>query len=249
MSSKVLVVLSGGLDSTTLAYDFQSKGWQVSAISFDYGQKHGGQELAAAQYFAAQEGWWHRTIRMAEIGQQLKSALLLGGEDVPEGHYAADNMKATVVPNRNAIMMSIATGIAVSREIPYIATAVHAGDHPIYPDCRGDFIATLSEAFRLGNDGFMGIMAPFVQLSKNDIAQRAVDLDFDWYKTWSCYKGGVKHCGKCGTCVERMEALWSTSYGTDLDVGDITEQRLEYLFPDNQYEDNRYWMTALEGAK
>jgi 7-cyano-7-deazaguanine synthase len=249
MSSKVLVVLSGGLDSTTLAYDLEVKGWRVSAVSFDYGQTHGQQEIACAQRHAMARQWSHEVVDLSKLGTLLQSSLT-GHADVPEGHYADENMKATIVPNRNAIMLSIATGIAVSHGIPYVATAVHAGDHPIYPDCRGDFITALSEAFRLGNaPKFTGIMAPFINRDKNWIAQRAVDLTININGTYSCYKGGSKHCGRCGTCVERMEAIWSTSLYTDLDTGDITEQRLEALFPPSKYEDNTFWMTALEGAK
>jgi 7-cyano-7-deazaguanine synthase len=238
-NARVLVVLSGGLDSTTLAYHLEAQGWRISAVSFDYGQKHGWRELQYAKEHATINGWSHNVVRMNFLGDLLKSALT-GHEDVPEGHYAEENMKATIVPNRNAIMMSVATGLAVSQNIPYIATAVHAGDHPIYPDCRGEFIAALSEAFRLGNEGFQGIMAPFVNWDKTGIAQRAVDIGVDINNTWSCYKGGQKHCGKCGTCVERMEALWATNLYIYRDGTD----RSEMLFPASQYEDTTFWMEA-----
>lgn len=168
----------------------------------------------------------------------LKSSLT-GHSEVPEGHYAADNMKATIVPNRNAIMMSLACGIAVSEDIPFIATAVHGGDHFIYPDCRKEFIVSLSQSLALGNEGFTGILAPYVDLDKNYIAQRAVDLGYDFEKTWSCYKGGSRHCGKCGTCVERMEAIHSTTY---MPIG---KERVSALFPISLYENNTYWMEAL----
>jgi 7-cyano-7-deazaguanine synthase len=245
MSSKVLVVMSGGLDSTTMAYDLESQGWTVEAISFDYGQRHAQSELACAQWHARQQQWEHDIIRMREMQEHLVSALT-GAGPVPEGHYAADTMKATIVPNRNAIMMSIATGIAVSRDIPFIATAVHGGDHFIYPDCRGDFITALSVAFRLGNEGFLGIQAPYVGVDKNFIAQRAVDLDYNYEKTWSCYKGGQKHCGRCGTCVERMEAIWSTTASAHLHP---SHDRAEVLFPPELYEDNTYWIQALQEAR
>jgi 7-cyano-7-deazaguanine synthase len=252
--SRVLVVLSGGLDSTTLAYDLQSRGWKVDAISFDYGQKHG-KELEFAKAHAHMNNWDHVVVDMTNIGHLLSSALIDDMRDVPEGHYAAENMKATIVPNRNAIMMAIACGVAVSNNIPYIATAVHGGDHFIYPDCRPEFITALSHTFALGNEGFVGIQAPFIRLDKNYIAQRAVDLDYDWEKTWSCYKGGAKHCGKCGTCVERMEAIWSTTATSDPDADTLLEGeefnawRRSILFPPSLYEDNKYWIKALEGAK
>jgi 7-cyano-7-deazaguanine synthase len=252
-NARVLVVLSGGLDSTTLAYHLEAQGWRVSAVSFDYGQLHAQREIACAQRHSAGRGWSHELVDLSRpLGNLLQSALT-GHADVPEGHYAEESMKATVVPNRNAIMMSIACGIAVSHNIPYIATAVHAGDHPVYPDCRPEFIAVLSEALRLGNEGFAGIQAPFVSSNKNWIAQRAVDLDVNIAGTWSCYKGGEKHCGRCGTCVERMEALWSCTYPggeqPSKDTHVSLQHRLDFVFPDDQYEDNTYWMQALEGAK
>jgi 7-cyano-7-deazaguanine synthase len=244
MSEKVLVVLSGGLDSTTLAYDLESKGWDVEGISFNYGQKHS-KELEFAKAHAHLNGWRHDTVDLSDVAGRLRSALIDESTDVPEGHYAADNMKATIVPNRNAIMMSIACGIAISRDANFIATAVHGGDHFIYPDCRYDFISVLASAFRLGNEGFQNILAPYVEYDKNYIAQRAVDLGYDYDKTWSCYKGGAKHCGKCGTCVERMEAIWSTTAASQMHP---STDRAAVLFPPALYEDNTYWIKALEEA-
>lgn len=241
---RALVVMSGGLDSTTLAYDLQEQGYRVSAVSFNYGQKHS-KELEFAAAHAHLNGWQHDTIDLSDMAGRLRSALLDESTDIPEGHYAADNMKATIVPNRNAIMLSIACGIAVSRTIPWIATAVHGGDHFIYPDCRPEFINELSHAFTLGNEGFMHILAPYSRKDKNYIAQRAVDLAYDYDKTWSCYKGGAKHCGKCGTCVERMEAIWSTTAAAQMHP---STDRAAVLFPLSLYEDNTYWIKALEEA-
>lgn len=243
MSDKVLVVMSGGLDSTTLAYDLYSKGIEVSAISFNYGQRHS-KELEFAKAHAHLNGWRHDVIDLSVMQGHLTSALT-GNQPVPEGHYAAESMAATIVPNRNAIMMSLACGVAISRNVPYIATAVHGGDHFIYPDCRSAFIDGLSYALEIGNPGFLGIQAPYVNKDKNYIAQRAVDLAYDYDKTWSCYKGGNKHCGKCGTCVERMEAIWSTTAASNMHP---SQDRANVLFPAALYEDNTYWIEALEEA-
>lgn len=231
MSNKVLVVMSGGLDSTTLAYDLQSRDYYVEVVSFDYGQRHK-RELQDAAWHAGVNGWRHDIIDISTMQSQLTSALTYGG-DVPEGHYAADNMKATIVPNRNAIMLSLSCGIAVARGIPLIATAVHGGDHFIYPDCRPEFVSHLSLALEKGNEGFHGILAPYIMKDKNYIAKRAVELGrsygYVWENTWSCYKGGSKHCGKCGTCVERMEALHSAG---------VTLSTLHY-------EDINYWREVI----
>ena len=252
MLEKVLVVMSGGLNSTTLAYDLQDQGYQISTVSFDYGQRHSDLELARATYHARGNGWQYDVVNLRDVGGRLKSALLIDG-DVPEGHYAAESMKATIVPNRNAIMLSMACGIAVSRGVPYIATAVHGGDHFIYPDCRPEFIQSLSLAFACGNEEFDAILAPYLDKDKSYIAQKAVDLDYEWQSTYSCYKGGEKHCGRCGTCVERMEALWSCTFKDDVPLYKQSEEqkliRLNWIFPESEYEDNTYWMTALEGAK
>ena len=243
MSDKVLCVVSGGLDSITMAYDLRSKGWEVSTVSFDYGQRHR-KELDYAVYHAGGNHWRHDIVDLHNLAGLLNSALT-GYSSIPEGHYAAENMKATIVPNRNAILLSVACGIAVSRGARYIATAVHGGDHYIYPDCRPDFLTRLSAAFEMGNPNFKGIVAPYIDKDKNYIAQRAVYLDYDWRRTWSCYKGGDKHCGRCGTCVERMEALWSTHLHRD-DMGHSV--RRDFLFPENLYEDNTYWEQVTENA-
>jgi 7-cyano-7-deazaguanine synthase len=250
-NARALVVLSGGLDSTTLAYDLQKKGYRISAVSFDYGQRHK-VELQYAALHCKRQNWSHEIVDLSPLATLLQSALT-GHADVPEGHYAADNMKATIVPNRNAIMLSLACGIAVSHRIPWIATAVHGGDHVIYPDCRPEFIGSMSLALTLGNENFEGILAPYMHVDKNFIAQRAVDLGYPFNSTWSCYKGGLKHCGRCGTCVERMEALWSCHFrggerpATDDQVP--LEDRLDFVFPPDLYEDNHYWMKALEAAE
>lgn len=208
-----VAIVSGGLDSVTMAYALRaamSDDDHLTLVSFDYGQRHA-RELQCAGLAADRLEARHVLIDIGTLGEVLPSALTDPGIEVPHGHYAADNMKATVVPNRNAIMLSIATGIAVAEHASFVATAVHAGDHAIYPDCRPEFIAAMTHAMRIANDGFIDttfqIMAPFVHLSKTDIAAKAAELHVPIEDTWSCYEGGDIHCGACGTCVERREAM------------------------------------------
>lgn len=212
-TADTVAIVSGGMDSVTLAYMLreQMPHEELLLISFDYGQRHS-KELAMAKAAADALDAEHLLIELPALGAQLTSALTDTSIDVPEGHYAAPTMAATVVPNRNAIMLSIATGIAVARGAYRVVTGVHAGDHFIYPDCRPDFIESMNVAMKFANAGFacgdFRIEAPFVTWSKAEIAAQGADLGVPFATgTWSCYKGGDVHCGKCGTCVERIEAL------------------------------------------
>ncbi len=209
---KAVVIVSGGMDSVTLAHYLKAEGWELSLLSFDYGQRHG-KELEFARRCAERLGApWHRVDLSGLQALLPGSSLTDPGLEVPEGHYAADNMKVTVVPNRNAIMLSCAWGHAVAIGAQAVAFGAHAGDHFIYPDCRPEFHRALQGAFQVGNEGFgdpdLYLLAPFLHLSKADIAARAAQLRVPIEETWSCYKGGEHHCGKCGTCVERIEALF-----------------------------------------
>lgn len=203
-----VVSLSGGMDSTTLlAHVLQDH--DALALSFDYGQRHV-RELDAARAVAAHYGVEHHVIDLTSVGRLLTgSALTDAAVDVPEGHYEAATMKATVVPNRNAIMANIAVGVASSREAEYVALGVHAGDHAVYPDCRPEFVDALRHLAVTALEGFPTprIETPFIAWSKTDIARRAGELGVPLEMTWSCYKGGDRHCGRCGTCVERVEAI------------------------------------------
>ena len=152
-------------------------------------------------------GIQHIVIPLSFIHQYFKSSLLQGAEAIPEGHYAAENMKSTVVPFRNGIMLAVACGIAESQKLSRVMIANHAGDHAIYPDCRADFINAMSEAMRYGTYDGVIIAAPYTGLTKGQIAAKGKELGVNYAETWSCYKGGEKHCGKCGTCVERKEAM------------------------------------------
>jgi 7-cyano-7-deazaguanine synthase len=211
MSPKAIVVLSGGMDSVTVLHRVIDEGYDVSAISFDYGQKHK-KELQFAQYWVQLNSINWRLVDLTSVTALLTSSALVNTEqDVPEGHYAAENMKATVVPNRNMIMLSIATAWAVDKKAELVAFGVHAGDHDIYPDCRPQFVNDIETAICSGNEGFIDpsfqVYAPYLMQRKESIVLDGATLGVDWTKTWSCYKGGELHCGKCGTCVERKEAF------------------------------------------
>ena len=200
-----IIILSGGMDSVTLLYDYQDR--IALAISFDYGSNHNAREIPFARMHCERLGIEHIVIPLQFMSQYFESSLLQGADAIPEGHYAADNMKSTVVPFRNGIMLAIAAGIAESRGLKFVMMANHGGDHTIYPDCRPEFVKAMSQATRTGTFPGIEILAPYTNLTKSDIAMLGKTLGIDYTKTWSCYKGGEHHCGKCGTCVERKEAL------------------------------------------
>lgn len=200
-----VIILSGGMDSVTLLHDRKE---QIAlAVTFDYGSNHNKREAEYAALHCQQLGIEHIVIPLAFIKEYFKSSLLEGADAVPEGHYQDENMKSTVVPFRNGIMLAIACGLAESRGLKAVLIANHAGDHAIYPDCRATFISSMSEAMAYGTYRNVTIEAPYTGISKTDIAKIGKQLGIDYSKTYSCYKGGEKHCGKCGTCVERKEAL------------------------------------------
>jgi len=209
--TSVVTTLSGGLDSVTLAHALADDGFDLIALSFDYGQRHA-KELDRAARCAHRLGAEHHVVDLRSVGALLTgSALTDPAVAVPEGHYTDQTMAATVVPNRNAIMLSVAVGVAVARGAGAVATAVHAGDHTIYPDCRPEFIRAIEHEARVGNEGFIAedfrVLAPFLHLAKDEIVRRGVALGVPFDETWSCYLGEELHCGRCGTCVERREAF------------------------------------------
>ncbi len=204
---KVVVLCSGGMDSVT-ALHWARQAHEVAAVlSFDYGAKHNHREIPFAAEHARALGVRHETIRLDFVDRLFASALLRSGGDIPEGHYEAENMKQTVVPFRNAIMLSIACGFAESTGAAGLVIAAHGGDHAIYPDCREDFMRAMGDAMRLGTYAQVQLLRPFIALDKGGIAAAAARLHVDLGRTWSCYRGGEIHCGKCGTCVERREAF------------------------------------------
>ncbi len=200
-----VIIVSGGMDSITLLYD--KKDEIALGISFDYGSNHNAREIPFAKMHCERLGIEHITIPLDFMHQYFKSSLLQGADAIPEGHYADDNMKSTVVPFRNGIMLAIAVGIAESRNLTKVLIANHGGDHTIYPDCRPEFISAIDAAASSGTYVNVKVCAPYTNITKTDIAAIGKRLGIDYTETWSCYKGGEKHCGKCGTCVERKEAL------------------------------------------
>lgn len=200
-----LIIISGGMDSITMLYEFKKE--IALAVTFDYGSNHAKKEIEFAKQHCAKLGIEHIIIPLSFIRDYFKSSLLEGASAIPEGHYADANMKSTVVPFRNGIMLAIACGIAESNKLHKVMIANHSGDHAIYPDCRATFIDAMSQAMAYGTYEHIQIIAPYTGITKTDIAKRGKELGIDYSKTWSCYKGGEKHCGKCGTCVERKEAF------------------------------------------
>lgn len=200
-----IIIVSGGMDSVTLLYDYKDR--IALGISFDYGSNHNSKEIPFAKLHCERLGIRHITIPLDFMHKYFKSSLLDGGDAIPEGHYEDENMKSTVVPFRNGIMLAIAAGIAESNGLSHVMIANHGGDHAIYPDCRPEFISAMSSATKAGSYNGVTVIAPYTNITKGDIARRGKELGIDYTETWSCYKGGEKHCGKCGTCVERKEAL------------------------------------------
>ena len=202
---KAVLVYSGGLDSTTLLYEYRDS--IALAVSFDYGSKHNAREIAYAAENCKRLGVKHLVIPLGFIGQYFKSDLLLSGGEIPEGSYADDNMHSTVVPFRNGIMLAVAAGLAESYGLDTVMLANHSGDHAIYPDCRPEFVEAMDAAVQAGTYEGIRVVSPYCDITKRDIALRGKALGIDYSLTYSCYKGGEKHCGKCGTCAERKEAL------------------------------------------
>ena len=200
-----LLVLSGGMESTTLLYERKNE--IALAVSFDYGSNHNGREIPFAKFHCEKLGIEHLTIPLKFMHDYFKSSLLSGADAIPEGIYADENMKSTVVPFRNGIMLSVAAGLAESRGLTKVMMANHFGDHDIYPDCRKEFVDAMSQAMSAGTYANITIDAPYTLISKADIARKGKVLGLDYGQTWSCYKGGKAHCGKCATCLERKAAL------------------------------------------
>lgn len=204
---KALVVFSGGLDSTTALYWAVNQYEEVETLSFEYGSKHNQTEHSYALKTCKKLGVKNTVINLDFINQYFKSDLLQSGGEIPEGYYTAENMKSTVVPFRNGIMLAIAAGFAESNNCDVLILGNHSGDHAIYPDCRPEFIKGIKEAIYQGTEKHIEVVSPFCDMNKADIVRLGSQLGVDFGLTYSCYKGGEKHCGKCGTCQERKEAF------------------------------------------
>lgn len=205
MKKDSVIIVSGGMDSVTLLYEHKDE--IALGISFDYGSNHNAKEIPLARMHCERLGIEHITIPLEFMGRYFKSSLLEGADAIPEGHYEDENMKSTVVPFRNGIMLAIAAGIAESNGLRHVMMANHGGDHAIYPDCRPEFVSAFGAAVSAGTYEGITVEAPYTDITKADIARRGRALGIDYSETWSCYKGGERHCGRCGTCVERREAL------------------------------------------
>ncbi|HBR68687.1 MAG TPA: 7-cyano-7-deazaguanine synthase QueC [Rhodospirillaceae bacterium] len=230
---KTIVICSGGLDSVILAHKVAAENQLTGLVSFDYGQRHK-KELSCAAACASRLNVPHSIIDISSVGASLSGSALTDDIAVPDGHYAEDNMRVTIVPNRNAIMLSIAYGIAVSQNAEAVAAAFHGGDHFIYPDCRPGFVAAFESMQDKALEGFSKIRlyTPFLSITKADIATEGARLGVPVAETWSCYKGGKNHCGRCGTCVERREAF-----------------HLAGIEDPTIYDDPDYWREAVARAK
>ncbi len=230
---KTIVICSGGLDSVTLAHMVASEHQLTRIVAFDYGQRHR-KELDYAEACAKRLNVPYDLLDLRAIGAVLTGSALTDDIDVPDGHYAEDNMRVTVVPNRNAIMLAVAYGVAAVHGDDAVATAVHGGDHFIYPDCRPAFTQAFNAMQKVALDGYanVSLYTPFVHRTKADIVTEGVRHQAPFAQTWSCYKGGDHHCGRCSTCVERREAFH---------LAGVTDPTI--------YQDPDFWAEAIQSKE
>lgn len=212
MPQKVVVIYSGGMDSFTVLHKAIADGHEVYALSFNYGQRHV-KELLCAKNVCEELGVPHKVVDISAINQLLAGSSLMAPDSthediqIPEGHYAADTMKSTVVPNRNMILLSLAVGYAVSLNARAVYYGAHSGDHFIYPDCRPEFVHKMNDVCQVANYEPVDIVSPYLNQTKIEILRDGLAMGLDYSKTWTCYNGREKACGKCGSCQERLEAF------------------------------------------
>lgn len=213
--AKVVLSLSGGMDSGTLFAKALNDEHEVFPVHFHYPSKHNAYEYAAASHFI---GYYRSVINDVlflnslhnfKLGffEGFRSNLLQGQGDIPEGHYEAESMSQTVVPGRNMIFASILAGYAESIGAQEVWLGVHAGDHAIYPDCRPAFISSMRMAISDATGEKVGLKAPFLYHNKTRILQEGIQLNVPYQYTRTCYKDQPIACGKCGSCQERLEAF------------------------------------------
>lgn len=210
----IIVLLSGGLDSTVLLYHLLNEGHKIQALSFQYGQRHA-RELDFARRVANSAGVQHESVDIGRLLADHKNALT-GSTNLPANISPSDDVQSvTVVPGRNLVLSSIAIAHASRRGYEAVALAATSGDNAIYPDCRPRFFETLSEASRQAYG--VEVLHPFTDKGKATVIRIGVELDVPFHDTWSCYAGGIKHCGACGACLSRKQAFKVA------EVGDPTE--------------------------
>ena len=209
MTKQAVIIYSGGMDSFTLLHHVLATGLarhEIAALTFDYGQKHS-KEIQYAKHVCTELGIAHKIVDIRSINSLLGGSSLTDDIAIPEGHYEAENMQSTVVPNRNMILLSLAVAYAVSLEASQVYYGAHGGDHAIYPDCRPEFVAKMDAVCQIANYQSVSIQTPFIAHTKIEILSRGIELGLDYSHTWTCYNGRDKACGQCGACVERVEAF------------------------------------------
>jgi 7-cyano-7-deazaguanine synthase len=207
MSKKVVVIYSGGMDSYTVLHKAIQQGVTPYALTFDYGQRHV-KEIEVAREVCQELGIEHKVIDISAINQLIGGSSLTDKSiDVALGHYQEETMKSTVVPNRNMILLSLAIGYAVSIGAEQVYYGAHSGDHAIYPDCRPEFVEKMNDVAAIANYEKTEIVSPYLNSDKIGILKDGLAMGLDYSKTWTCYNGREKACGKCGSCVERLEAF------------------------------------------
>jgi len=206
LNRKIVVVLSGGMDSTALLYDAMNQWEKVYPITFLYGQKHS-IETHSARLTCQHLDLSLKVVKLEVLGDLAPSALTRSEVGIPKGPYEDESMKQTVVPNRNMVFLSFATAYAIGLGADTVTYGAHGGDHAIYPDCRGEFVGAMSEAVALCDYEPIGLWTPYLYWTKADILRKGLELGVDYSLTWTCYEGKELACGRCGACTERLEAF------------------------------------------